>query len=93
MGEVAEDGLDLANGVGVIFGDVIHDTGDDCVDLGSAQLELVDAVAEGPLDEGRATGEDAGGPGHYTEVGDHESGSGDPCAGAHGCGHYRDLSH
>ena len=93
MREVTEDGLNLANGVGVIFGDVIHDTGDDCVDLGPAQLELVDTVAEGPLDEGRATGEDAGGPGHHTEVGDHESGSGDPRAGAHGCGHYRDLSH
>ena len=93
LGEVTEDGLDLAYGVGVVLGDVIHDTGDDCVDLDPAQLELVDAVTQGPLDEGRTSGEDAGGLGHDAEVGDGDSGSGDTRAGAHGCGHYRDLSH
>ena len=91
--EVAEDGLDLVYGIGVIFGDVIHDTGNDGVDLCPAQHELVDTVTQGPLDEGRTSGEDAGGLGHYAEVGDDESGAGNARAGAHSCGHYGDLSH
>src|SRR5207247_7336655 len=71
LGQIAQDGLDLAKRVRLVLGDVV-DAADGGVDLRAAELELVDVDTHGDLDHGRSAHEEAGRvAGHHREVAKH----------------------
>ena len=67
--------------------------GSNGVDFDAPQIELVNAVAQGPFNEGGAAGEGASRPGHDAEMRGGESGPGNPGTCAHGRDQNRDLTH